>query len=153
MRQADRFNGFNLLLGDSTQLVYTNNVDGRVEVLPPGVYTLSNALLDARWPKTQSAQNKLLDWLDQPGEIGQLAGLLSDRSLADDAHLPDTGVSSKLEKSLSAEFIDIEGYNTHCSTALIVDDQGTAGWLELTFKPQAETGDGVLKSFCLRVEG
>ncbi len=135
IQQADVFNGFNLLLADRSSLVYTNNVDARIETLQPGVYGLSNALLDDNWPKTESAAHKLRRWLDTSADIEELARLLSDRSAADDDHLPDTGLTFELEKALSAEFIEMESYGTRCSTALVVDNQGTAGWLEVNFKP------------------
>ena len=137
--QADRYNGFNLLLGDQFSLVYTNNVDARIDTLQPGVYGLSNSLLNVSWPKTESAREKLRLWLDRPGDIEQLAGLLSDRSTAADDCLPDTGISLELEKSLSAEFIAMDNYGTRCSTALVVDEQGTANWLEVNCNPQNST--------------
>src|SRR5450830_1616883 len=52
---ADRYNGFNLVLGDTTSLLwYSNRAGGdprNGQPLEPGIYGLSNALLDAPWPK------------------------------------------------------------------------------------------------------
>ena len=44
--------------------------------------------------------------------------MLSDRSLAPDAGLPDTGVGLELERSLSAPFVVLHGYGTRSSTFL-----------------------------------
>ena len=49
---ADRFAGFNLLLGDSSSLHYYSNATGQPpRALPPGIYGLSNHQLDEPWPK------------------------------------------------------------------------------------------------------
>ena len=45
------YRGFNLLLGDRDSLVYVSNRGRGPEPLPPGVYGLSNHLLDTPWPK------------------------------------------------------------------------------------------------------
>ncbi|TCS39495.1 uncharacterized protein with NRDE domain [Paucimonas lemoignei] len=51
---ADKYNGFNLLIGDREQLIwYSNRSDDERNGKPlaPGVYGLSNAGLDCCWPK------------------------------------------------------------------------------------------------------
>ncbi len=59
--QADAalYNGFNLIVGDARELLYYSNRGGRVRALTPGVYGLSNHLLDSPWPKVTSGKNAL----------------------------------------------------------------------------------------------
>ena len=56
---GNSYDGFNTLVHDSTELVwYSNNtIDSKPEVLPKGIYTLSNATLKTRWPKTERLRN------------------------------------------------------------------------------------------------
>ena len=101
------YGGFNLLLVDGEKLHFaTNRGEDRLD-LEPGIYGLSNGRLDSPWPKVQAVRTGLSrlverDRLDQDS----LFGLLSDRSVAPDDRLPDTGVPLEWERSLSAMFID-----------------------------------------------
>ncbi|MBS2510739.1 NRDE family protein, partial [Salmonella enterica subsp. enterica serovar 1,4,[5],12:i:-] len=45
------YNGFNLIVGDAREAWYLSNRDGGPRRLAPGVYALSNHLLDTPWPK------------------------------------------------------------------------------------------------------
>ena len=45
------FAGYNLLLGDGQELWYASNRTPEPQHLSPGIYGLSNALLDTPWPK------------------------------------------------------------------------------------------------------
>jgi uncharacterized protein with NRDE domain len=63
--EAGEYAGFNLLVADGSSLWYASN---RGEVfarsLPPGLYGLSNHLLDTPWPKTVRARGALARWVD-----------------------------------------------------------------------------------------
>ena len=131
--RSKHYNGFNLLLCDGREMFYFNNLEQQGQRLPPGIYGLSNALLDTPWPKTLQARRRLRGWLDEPSAIESLARLLDDEQPADDLQLPDTGIDPALEKSLSAQFIRLEHYGTRCSSALLVDGSGTASFCELSF--------------------
>ena len=48
---GDRYNGFNLILGDREELYYYSNRSVGPQLLAPGFYGLSNHLLDVPWPK------------------------------------------------------------------------------------------------------
>ncbi|MCC3262314.1 NRDE family protein, partial [Paenibacillus polymyxa] len=63
------YNGFNLIVGDASQAWYLSNRDGGPRALAPGVYALSNNLLDTPWPKlarTKSAFTAVLHHQPQP---------------------------------------------------------------------------------------
>ena len=51
--------GFHLLLGEAGEMYYYSNVEGPVQVLPPGVYGLSNAPLDSAWPKVKRGREAM----------------------------------------------------------------------------------------------
>ncbi|HRZ05280.1 MAG TPA: NRDE family protein [Candidatus Competibacteraceae bacterium] len=132
---ADRYNSFNLLLGDETGLYYYSNRADEPRALPPGFYGLSNHLLDTPWPKLKrglAMLHRLLERRRDPAP-DDLLQILTDRTLAPDAELPQTGVPLEWERWLSAIFIDAPGYGTRSSTALLVDSGGNACMAETTW--------------------
>jgi uncharacterized protein with NRDE domain len=119
---AQLYNGFNLLAGDAGQLLYFSNREGRVRELVPGVYGLSNHLLDTDWPKVAATKRALLALLEKNATelVPALFGLLDDGRQAADHLLPATGVSPEWERLLSAAFIVSADYGTRSSTVLLV---------------------------------
>ncbi|MGH7518324.1 MAG: NRDE family protein [Gemmatimonadales bacterium] len=136
-RDAALYNGFNLIAGDFRRLLYFSNREGRVRTLAPGVYGLSNHLLDTAWPKvtaTKSALDALLK-NDAAELIPGLFALLDDRRQAADQLLPRTGVSPKWERLLSSAFIVTEGYGTRSSTVVLVGRDRGVVFVERSFAP------------------
>jgi uncharacterized protein with NRDE domain len=113
--------GYNLLVADQQHLGYYSNISKEpARILTPGLYGLSNGLLDTPWPKVESAKQSLTSWLNQhPNDQASLCHLLSSTQIADDSFLPDTGISLEMERILSCEKIITPHYGTRCSTGLI----------------------------------
>lgn len=133
--QASAYNGFNLLLGDGEGLFYTSNLTGRYRALEPGLYGLSNHLLNTPWPKLRrglAALRRALDRRPDPNPDDLLL-LLTDRTPASNNELPHTGVSLEWERWLSPIFIEAPGYGTRSSTVLLVNDTGHARMVEMTW--------------------
>lgn len=137
-RHADRYNGFNLLVGDASTLMYVSNRDGAPRKLSPGVYGLSNAPLGTTWPKVKRAEEILAELLaaDQI-EPSALLTLLSDAERPSDELLPDTGVGLEWERLLSSIFIQTSDYGTCASTAFLVESSGRATFVERRTAPDA----------------
>jgi uncharacterized protein with NRDE domain len=133
--QAGAYNGFNLLLGDGEGLFYASNQTGGYRALAPGLYGLSNHLLDTHWPKLRRGLAKLREVLDQQSDPDpdDLLSLLTDRTIAPDVELPHTGVPLEWERWLSPIFIEAPGYGTRSSTVLLVNDGGRARMVEMTW--------------------
>lgn len=116
------YNGFNLVLGDRDTLIWFSNKgqdDPRNgQPLEPGIYGLSNALLDAPWPKVlkTKAQFASLLCLGAPDEA--FFEMLADTTPAPDMRLPETGVPLDLERVLSAVRIESPSYGTRTSTVV-----------------------------------
>ena len=131
------YSGFNLLLFDSQTMMHFNS-EQDPQAVRPGVHALSNASLDSEdWPKVRSARTKLARWLEQRKSIEPLAGLLNSRELAVAKDLPETGIEQDIEQQLSAEFIQMQGYGTRCSTALIWNTD-TIELLEHSYNPSGQ---------------
>ena len=147
--EADRYPGFNLLLGASEELFYFSNREGILRPLPPGLYALSNGLLDTAWPKATGGKSALAAIVAAAGqpEPRALFALLADTSRPADEQLPDTGVGLDWERRLAARFIVSPGYGTRSSTLLLVSATGEVLFHERSFTPQASDGGQVRHRF------
>jgi uncharacterized protein with NRDE domain len=138
--RGEEWNGFNLLVCDGGELVWTSNRAGEPRRLPPGIYGVSNHLLDTPWPKVARARAAVADALAEARDAaeGWDAGLwemLADRVVAADDQLPETGVGVERERLLSAPFISGEVYGTRSSTVLTVDRAGHVRLVERSLSP------------------
>lgn len=118
--QAADYNGFNLLVGDSDQLIwFSNRGDGderNGKSLGPGIYGLSNSLLDCPWPKVVRTKAQFASLLCQGAPEDAYFEMLTDTTCASDCRLPKTGVSIERERLLSAVCIESPDYGTRVST-------------------------------------
>lgn len=136
------YNGYNLLVGDRHSLYWHSNVSGETRALTPGVYGLSNELLDSPWPKVEAAKSDLSLALSRLPDDAPLFRLLRDDRRYPDEALPRTGVSIELERMLSAAFIlsDTRNYGTRSSTVLMEDIRGRVLFDEQTWLPDGSAG-------------
>ena len=137
--QADKYNGFSLILGDLPCLYYFSNRDGMFE-LSPGLYGLSNHLLDTPWPKVKRGKEALESLLlrEQKPLPEEVFNILTDRSIPDDESLPDTGVGLEWERILSPIFISSPTYGTRSSTVLMINRKGHVTFIEKIFNAHTE---------------
>jgi uncharacterized protein with NRDE domain len=129
------YSGFNLLLADAGTLWYGSNRDGGARLLGPGIYGLSNHLLDTPWPKLVGAKARFAEALGGLPDFGPLFGILADRSPAPDRDLPDTGLPLDRERMLSAIFVQSQSYGTRACTVLTRDRAGAVVLEERRFGP------------------
>lgn len=132
------YNGFNLLLVDGRSLVWLSNRGEGARTLEPGVYGLSNALLDTPWPKVEMGKEDLRRALEGDGDEALAAALfatLARRDPAPDARLPATGIGAERERALSSAFIATPEYGTRCSTVLLMGRDGAVSFTERTSVP------------------
>jgi uncharacterized protein with NRDE domain len=120
------YNGFNLLFSDGERLGVYESVRAEGRELGPGIYGLSNHLLDTPWPKVQQAKARLQAALSDMTDPTAVLALLRDDTPARDEQLPRTGVSLEWERLLSSAFVRGTDYGTRCSTVIRFDRHGTA---------------------------
>lgn len=140
--KADLYNGFNLLMGTIDKLLYYSNQTRRIQTIRPGLYGLSNHLLNTPWPKVERARHQLQDLLDRDAVTEEnLLRLLMDGRPAPDEELPDTGLPKELERAVSSIFIKSSHYGTRASTVLLIDKQGEVTFCERRHGPEIEDAD------------
>jgi uncharacterized protein with NRDE domain len=115
------YNAFNLIFSDGERLAVYESVLGAGRVLGPGIYGLSNHLLDTPWPKVQTAKSRLSTALSDLRNTDAALALLRDDELAPDDQLPRTGVGLQWERLLSSAFVRAPDYGTRCSTLVRID--------------------------------
>jgi uncharacterized protein with NRDE domain len=131
-QRDETFNGFNLVAGDGKKLVCLASRDGVVREVEPGIHGLSNHVLDEPWPKVARGRIELQRAMRAPLDPEALFTVLSDRTAAPDAELPETGVGLEWERVLSPALIVAPGYGTRSSTVLVIGKDGDVVFEERT---------------------
>jgi uncharacterized protein with NRDE domain len=141
-KMGRRYNGFNLIAGDASGLFYTSNRASGVLKLKPGIYGISNHLIDTAWPKVQRGKDLLINQFSgrEKIDIKKIMEILTDRSQPADAKLPDTGVGLEWERMLSPMFIISPEYGTRSSSVVLYDQSGQITFWERTF---IKTANGI----------
>jgi uncharacterized protein with NRDE domain len=154
-RNRDQYNGFSLITYSGDALCYYSNREKRVRVLPPGVYGLSNHLLDTPWPKVTRGKQVMTELLAEADRLipEALFDLLADRNVAGDQELPATGVGIDQERWLSSLFVSSAVYGTRSSTVVLLDRQGEVTFLERTFNRDPDSFTTVAHTFRLSPVG
>jgi uncharacterized protein with NRDE domain len=110
-RDAANYSGFNLLLGDAVEFWYASNRTPKfARPLPPGIYGLSNDVLDTRWPKVEAGMAAMRAHIDSGGE--------ETRPLFDALTRQDSPPSALPWPAASGPFISHERFGTRASTLL-----------------------------------
>lgn len=130
---AGAYNGFSLLVADGASLCFFSNREGAIRSLAPGVYGLSNDLLDVPWPKVRTGKDRLARELEGRLDADALLALLDDDGIAPDHELPRTGVGVEWERRLSSLRVRADGYGTRSSTALLIGAGGGVTFAERSF--------------------
>jgi uncharacterized protein with NRDE domain len=147
--EAQRYAGFNLLLNDAEGLYYASNRAPKFSgALAPGVYGLSNLLLDTPWPKLTRVRGEFEQWLaaqsapipTSPEAAGErLFAVLADRTRS----LPDVRAGAR---PLPAEWVEILSspfvvhplFGTRCSTLAMIGYDGSLYMKERRFDASGE---------------
>lgn len=148
--EAKVYNGFNLLVADQKNLLHFSNISGVSTPLGPGIYGISNHLLNTPWPKVAHGRRLLQEAL--AGKDGldkaKIFSLLTNDDRPEDGLLPETGVGLEWERVLSPIFIHSPAYGTRSSALITMADNGLTEFHERSYRHEnGVRGDGE-KSFC-----
>ncbi|MBT2699626.1 NRDE family protein [Bacillus sp. ISL-40] len=123
--RKELYPGFNLLAGDGTELYYYSNKGQELQKVEPGIYGVSNHLLNTQWPKVQKGKEGMSQIIKSEREdrVEELLNMLQNADQAPDELLPHTGVSLEWERMLSPLFIKSEDYGTRSSTVMLMSDK------------------------------
>lgn len=119
-KAAYKYNGFNLLVGNNQTLIWFSNCgygrNNNGKPLAPGIYGLSNALLNDPWHKVIQSRAQFASLLGQHAPMDAYFEMLSDTTPAPDEYLPKTHFDFEKEKAFSSVCVVTPDYGTRCST-------------------------------------
>lgn len=131
---SSKYNGYNIILGTLDDPWYFSNQENNIVRLGSGIYGLSNAFLDTKWPKTEIGKEDFKHIIKQDDiSIEDLFEMMNNKTLADDNELPETGIGYEIEKQLSSMFIEMDGYGTRNTTLLLKHKSGKIEMIERTY--------------------
>ncbi len=136
--RGEHYAGFSLLVGDGRTLwCVSNRGDAPAGPLAPGVYGLSNHLLETPWAKVRRGKRALRELLAGGGEVEleALLALLTDRTPPAPGDVPDTALGPELAQRVGACFVVTPVYGTRCSTAVTMGVEGRVRFAERSFAP------------------
>lgn len=135
IKVSSNYAGFNLIVGDSEQLFYFNNIEKEVVKVSPGTHSVSNHFLNTPWPKVVRGRKSLRKYVvnEQNIDHNELFKFVSNAEMATDDQLPNTGIPIELERKLSPLFITTDNYGTRSSTVLTIDRYNNVNFTEKTF--------------------
>jgi uncharacterized protein with NRDE domain len=149
VNQAE-YDGFNLLVSDGQSLWYLSNYAEKIQKLSPGIYGLSNGLLNEPWPKTELAIVQLTKIMKGEPDENSLLNSLKSTQTYDLEILPKTGVPIDMEIGLSAQLVRIgESYGTVSSTAIVQEASGLVRIKERTYQIKYRDYEDTSLSFML----
>uniref|UniRef100_A0A803NJ95 Uncharacterized protein n=2 Tax=Cannabis sativa TaxID=3483 RepID=A0A803NJ95_CANSA len=152
VKEADHYNGFNLILADicSKTMVYVTNRlkndQKYVTIVLPGIHVLSNASLDTPWPKAQRLGDNLKELLNtyNDGELPpkEIVEKLMTNTIKDDYSLLPGLYPREKEYHLSSIFVDVVSplgrYGTRSTSALAVKSNEEVSFYEKSFDSENE---------------
>ena len=148
---AHRYAGFSLLLADASEAWVVSNRMVAARALEPGLYGLSNALLDTPWPKLLRSRAALRQALETGvTDPRELATLLFDttpptaeeaedeQAMMSDALNDDAALLQQFKErygpafvtAMAAPFVLDDRYGTRATTTIVVPESGTGDILE-----------------------
>jgi len=137
--------GFSLLVSDGATLACLSNRADGVRTLAPGIYGLSNALLDSPWHKVirSKAALEALIRNDKVNET-ELFRLLVDRQRASVNEIEKGHLPFETAHAISAAFIVLPDYGTRSSSVALLNAAGSWRFHERRFDVDGKrTGDSV----------
>jgi uncharacterized protein with NRDE domain len=130
LRDLSNFNPFNSIIADLEKACLLSNRPMRLrQLLPPGIYGMSNGRFDEPWPKALVLGEALGAWISSVNaEPQRLLERLRDERIcnrrADEA---------QTARALSPIFIRNDVYGTRCSTVVAVDSESRGLIIERRF--------------------
>ncbi len=131
--------GFNLVLSDGDSVAYGSNRLEPPRLLEPGVYAVSNAVLDTPWHKVEYARDAMRKLLASGApDDSALFELLHSDTRAALSDVPPSDLDAEFAHQLTAPFIVNERYGTRCTTVVRLQRDGQVALSERRFAPSGQ---------------
>lgn len=149
----DEYGPFNLVFGDRSGVVLIDGSSATLQRLPAGIHVVGNGPFASAWPKVERLRTRFRSAIRRGDrDDASLLALLADTHQPEDAELPETGVSTHLERLLAPIFIAGDQYGTRASSLVMRHEDGSLFFRERSFGPLAAPIDDVHWQ-CLESDG
>lgn len=154
--RGDAYRGFNLILGGADGIWYYSNRFGPGEhdaprALGPGIYGLSNHLLDTAWPRVNRGKSALSDFerAEAHPEVEELLALLGDATEPRDDEITAVPDDARGPGAHYGCFIIGDTYGTRASTVLLQGRDGSVRYVEQRWAPGGIVDGRTFEQFAL----
>ncbi|XP_077418647.1 transport and Golgi organization protein 2 homolog [Vanacampus margaritifer] len=143
--ESHLYNGFNLLTAEfktmQDHVCYYGNRGGTEPIhLKPGIYSLSNSLLDTPWKKLLQGKRHFSSIVNNQslscdGLVQELLGVLNNEELNSpdpDQESQGEGYNKSMIRALSAVCVRTPDYGTRTNTIILIDAKGNVTFTERT---------------------
>src|SRR5699024_11679261 len=141
----EEYGPFNLMVCDGESLWYMSNRGVAPCALEPGIYGMSNGLLNDPWPKVVRGREALANHLQASDNA--LLELLRDTHQPADEELPDTGVGVEFERRVAPLFIRSKEYGTRGSSIVRLNNKGEWTMVEQNWDPEGNPAEPMHTSY------
>jgi uncharacterized protein with NRDE domain len=126
--------GFNLIVADDRDIAYLSNREDGKRNLAPGIYGLSNALLDGPWDKVERSKQRLTELLARGDiSVASLLHLMDDRNRGPADEIERGRLDVDTAHAITAPFIVMPEYGTRCTTVVLAGEDGDWRFFERRF--------------------
>lgn len=126
LAHSTEYNPFNLVWGDSQQILYYNNLEHQEKILAEPLWGISNAVDPCDWPKVTEGKKSFskirLDWEDEH-IFNEALQVMKNREKRDFV-APNTGFDEATERGLASTFLELDGYGTVSTTVALIGADG-----------------------------
>lgn len=136
--KKEKYNPFNIILGEFNNLHYYTNINGELIKLENGTHVLSNGFLNEPWPKAEKLRKLFTQTIKSDFNHQNLIEIMKDEEKFPINTLPHTNISKEMEYFLSSIFINSEKYGTRATTILTVDYENKIKFTEVSYNNKKE---------------
>ena len=149
VKSRDNYDGFSLILGDRKRIYYYSNFLAKKQKLSPGIYGISNHLLDTPWPKIIWGKKLLKEYIsnEEGLSVSDAFKILSSR-IPDGIRFPERNTVHKWEREL---FIESPDYGTRSSSVLFIGKDNRVIFTEKSYDPKFHNDPVVKHTFKIMV--
>lgn len=141
IQNSIQYNDFNLIFGSLNNLQAFDSVNKKFITLSSGFHSICNGSLDDIWPKMSLGVTKLEELISANKlDVNALFTVMMNQQVADNKHLPETGLAVDLELLLSSIFIKSPNYGTRSTTIILQHKTG-----EIEVHDHSYNSDGIVE--------
>ncbi len=125
IQNSIQYNDFNLIFGSLNNLQAFDSVNKKFITLSSGFHSICNGALDDIWPKMSLGVTKLEELISANKlDVDALFTVMMNEEVADNKHLPETGLAVDMELLFSSIFIKSPNYGTRSTTIILQHKTG-----------------------------